>query len=509
MFRKVLVANRGEIACRVLATLSERGIASVAVYSEDDAQALHVRRADEAIAIGSAEPKHSYLSVEALLRAARESGAEAIHPGYGFLAENAEFARAVEAAGLAFVGPTPEQALLFGDKRRSREAAQRAGVPVVPGSDGRATDLRAAAKAIGYPLIVKAALGGGGKGMQRVEDAADLDAALEAAARLGASAFGDAGVYLEKALERPRHVEVQIVGDGKGRVIHLFERECSLQRRHQKVIEETPSPGISEETRRALCDAAVRLGQSVSYRGAGTVEFLVAPDGRFYFLEVNTRLQVEHPITEWVTGCDLVWLQLVVAAEGRLSIAQDEVVRRGHAAEARLYAEDAASGFLPQAGRLLRVEFPRAPWVRVDTGAESGSAVPVHYDPILAKVSTWGASRAAALGRLHAALEASVLQGVTTNRGLLVALTEDACVRGGGFDTEYLERDFLPVWMAAEPERDVELAFAAVAIGLSLAPSGAGERDGGGDRRGRARDSLAADPFETLGAWRQPGLGTP
>jgi acetyl-CoA/propionyl-CoA carboxylase biotin carboxyl carrier protein len=505
MFKKVLVANRGEIACRVLATLRERGIPGVAIYSDEDAQALHVRHADEAVAIGPAEPARSYLDIEAILGAARETGADAIHPGYGFLAENAGFARAVESAGLTFIGPTPEQALIFGDKRHSRATARRAGIPVVPGSE-ELRDLRKAAGEIGFPVFVKAALGGGGKGMQRVESLAELDAAVDTASRLGASAFGDASVYLERAIDRPRHVEVQIVGDGKGRVVHLFERECSLQRRHQKVIEETPSPGISHETRRSLWDAAVRLGESVAYRGAGTVEFLVAASGEYYFLEMNTRLQVEHPITEWVTGQDLVWWQLAVAAEGHLPRAQEEITGRGHAAEARLYAEDPASEFLPQAGRLVRVEFPRAPWIRVDTGVESGSLVPAHYDPILAKVSAWGETRKGALGRLHTALGATVMHGVTTNRAFLAALAKDRAVWDGHFDVEYLEREFLLAWAASRGVDGVEMALAAAAIAEAL---GVVAQDAGAAVVPRPGARAAADPFAALGAWRQPGLGEP
>jgi acetyl/propionyl-CoA carboxylase alpha subunit len=503
MFEKVLVANRGEIACRVFRTLRAHGVHSVAVYSDADANAVHVRQADEAVRLGPAEPKASYLDGDAVIEAARATGAQAIHPGYGFLAENADFARRVEEAGLVFIGPTPEQALLFGDKRRSREAAKRAGVPVVPGSEDGSDDLLAAARAIGFPIIVKAALGGGGKGMQRVESEGELSDALEAAARLGASAFGSAAVYLERALDRPRHVEVQIVGDGRGQVVHLFERECSLQRRHQKVIEETPSPGIADATRSELLAAAVRLGESVHYRGAGTVEFLVTADGSFYFLEMNTRLQVEHPVTEWVTGQDLVWMQLVVAAEGRLPVPQQAIRTDGHAVEARLYAEDAAGGFLPQAGSLLRVEFPSGDSVRVDTGVEGGSAVPVQYDPILAKLSVHGSSREAAFERLHDALGQTILHGVTTNRTFLRDLSADPGVRRGDADTTYLERSFLEPWQARVEGAGDDLLLAAAAIAEAegwLAPVPAAN---GGDED----EDVFADPFVTLGPWRLSGTG--
>ncbi|HUK65115.1 MAG TPA: biotin carboxylase N-terminal domain-containing protein, partial [Dongiaceae bacterium] len=339
MFRSVLIANRGEIACRIAATLREMGIRSIAVCSEADRGALHTRRADDVRVIGPPEPRQSYLNIPAILAAARETGAEAIHPGYGFLAENAEFAAAVEAAGLVFIGPTAEQIRTMGDKRAARALAVEAKVPVVPGGEGRDADaLAREAKRIGYPVMVKAALGGGGKGMRVVTGDAELREAVESATRLAASAFGDAAVYLEKAIAHPRHVEVQVLGDGAGDAVHMFERECSLQRRHQKVIEECPSPAVDETLRERVTFAAVSLAKAVRYRGAGTIEFLLAPEGHYYFLERNTRLQVEHPVTELVTGLDLVRLQIEVAATGRLPLAQPQVMRRGHAIEARVYA---------------------------------------------------------------------------------------------------------------------------------------------------------------------------
>src|SRR5262245_12467716 len=372
MFRRVLIANRGEIACRVAATLREMGIRSVAVFSEADRGALHVRATDEAVSIGPAEARASYLNIETVITAAKSSGAEAIHPGYGFLAENAAFADAVEAAGLVFIGPTGAQIRQMGDKRAARSLAEKAGVPVVPGGEGAdVTALFRAAKSIGYPVMVKAAMGGGGKGMRAVRNEDELREAIESAQRVAQSAFGDATVYLERLLEHPRHVEVQVLGDGHGDAIHLFERECSLQRRHQKVIEEAPSPAVDDATRARLTDAAVKLARVAKYRGAGTVEFLLASDGSFFFLELNTPLLVENPVTVLITGLDLVRLQLEVAATGRLPLAQEQVTRRGAAIEARVYAEDPAQNFLPQAGEIARVHWPRGPFVRVDAGVES------------------------------------------------------------------------------------------------------------------------------------------
>ena len=505
MFRKVLIANRGEIACRIAATLREMGIASVAVCSAADRGALHTREADDTVEIGPAEPRASYLDAAALIRAARESGAEAIHPGYGFLAENADFAAAVEAAGLVFIGPAPEQIRAMGDKRAARDLAARAGVPVVPGGSGATpAELAAAAEKLGYPVLVKAALGGGGKGMRVVADAAALAEAVESAARVAQSAFGDGAIYLEKHLERPRHVEVQVLGDGNGGAIHLFERECSLQRRHQKVIEESPSPAVNEALRERLTFAAVALAQAVRYRGAGTMEFLVAPDGSFYFLEMNTRLQVEHPVTELVTGRDLVRLQLEIASGAALP-KQDAIDFRGHAIEARVYAEDAANGFLPQAGVLARVAWPRAPFVRVDRGVESGDAVPVHYDPILAKVIAWGGDRAAALSRLAHALDETRAHGVITNLPFLKALARADAVRTGAFDTEWIERGFLGAFaeLATAPAPEAALAAAALAelLGISSAATSPVAAEGA-----RGANGAADDPFARLGRWRLPGL---
>jgi acetyl/propionyl-CoA carboxylase alpha subunit len=522
MFRKVLIANRGEIACRIAATLREMSIASVAVCSEVDRGALHTREADEVVEIApaagtapaagpaaaagtgpaSGSSAAGYLDAAALIRAARERGAEAIHPGYGFLAENAEFAAAVEAEGLAFIGPTPDQIRAMGDKRAARDLATRAKLPVVPGAIGNTRDeLAAAAQKLGYPVLVKAALGGGGKGMRVVHDPAGLAEALESAARIARSAFGDDTVYLEKRLERPRHIEVQVMGDGRGGAIHLFERECSLQRRHQKVIEESPSPAVNETLRERLTYAAVALAQAVRYRGAGTVEFLVGEGGAFHFLEMNTRLQVEHPVTELVTGRDLVRLQLEVAAGGTLP-AQLAIGLRGHAIEARVYAEDATRDFLPQSGEMVRAAWPRAPFVRVDRGIESGDGIPVQYDPMLAKVVACAEHRERALERLAHALDQTRLHGVITNLPFLKALVRSEGVRSGAFDTEWIEREFMSGFeaVAAAPVPEAVLAAAALAEAL-----GAHLADVPGGAPGAASDGAPGNPFAELGRWRLPG----
>jgi acetyl/propionyl-CoA carboxylase alpha subunit len=508
VFRSVLIANRGEIACRIASTLREMGIRSIAVCSEADRGALHTRRADDVRVIGPAEPRQSYLHVDAILAAAKDAGAEAIHPGYGFLAENAAFAAAVERAGLVFIGPAAEQIRAMGDKRAARALAVEAKVPVVPGGEGRdAAALAREAKRIGYPVMVKAALGGGGKGMRVAGDERELNEAVESATRLAASAFGEGAVYLEKAIERPRHIEVQVLGDGAGDAIHLFERECSLQRRHQKVIEECPSPAVDETLRERITFAAVTLARKVRYRGAGTIEFLLAPDGHFYFLEMNTRLQVEHPVTEMVTGLDLVRLQLEVAATGKLPLAQQQVMRRGHAIEARVYAEDPSQGFLPQAGRTTRVRWPRAPFVRVDAGIVAGDPVPVQYDPILAKVIAVGEDRARALGRLIHALDESMVQGVVTNLPFLRALARDRAVAANAIDTGWIEREFLGrfTMLAQAPAPELALAAAAVAEAMGLTRDGAGATTSA--VAGRATDTgTGNDPFSSAGRWRQRGL---
>ena len=497
---KVLIANRGEIACRIATTLREMGLRSVAVHSEADAGARHVRVADEARAIGPAEPRASYLNVAALLAAARDAGADAVHPGYGFLAENADFAAAVESAGMVFIGPTPEQIRAMGDKRAARALAVKAKVPVVPGAEGADPhQLAREARKLGFPLIVKAALGGGGKGMRVVNDDTTLLESIDGAARLSQSAFGDAAVYVERRLERARHIEVQVAGDGAGQAIHLFERECSLQRRHQKVIEECPSPAVDERLRERLTYAATALAEAVRYRGVGTVEFLVAPSGEFFFLEMNTRLQVEHPVTELATGLDLVRLQLEIARDGKLPLGQGHVALRGHAIEARVYAEDPARDFLPQAGDVIKARWPAGPFVRVDAGIESGDTVPVHYDPILAKIAAFAPERRPALERLTAALDDALIHGVVTNLPFLRALARARDVVANDVDTEWIEREFLAGFAQLAAAPAPELALAAAAIAESLGAPVAARAD--------SAAAPARDPFAALGRWRLPGLG--
>jgi acetyl-CoA carboxylase, biotin carboxylase subunit len=415
------------------------GLRTVAVYSDADAGALHVRRADEAVRLGPAPARESYLSIDLVLEAARRTGADAIHPGYGFLSERADFARAVEAAGLTFVGPPAAAIAAMGEKTAARARMRAAGVPVVPGSDGPVADeaqATAAAEPIGYPLMVKAVAGGGGRGMRLVERAGDLPAALAAARREAAAAFGDDRVYLEKRLDRPRHVEIQLLADQHGGALQLSERDCSVQRRHQKLIEETPSPAVDAPLRAALAAAALAAARAVDYVGAGTVEFLLDAGGAFHFLEMNTRLQVEHTVTELVTGLDLVRLQLEVAQGARLP-AQGEIAFRGHAVEARICAEDPARGFLPRPGTITALVPPEGPGLREDSGVEAGTTVTPHYDSLLSKLCAWGETRGQALDRLSAGLRGYRLEGLTTNLAWLAAAVDHPAFRSGEYDTGF------------------------------------------------------------------------
>jgi len=414
-FRRVLIANRGEIAVRVIRACRELGLHSIAVYSEADAHSLHVRLADEAHYLGPAPPRESYLHSERLLAVARRAGAEAVHPGYGFLAENADFAAACEAAGLVWIGPRPATMRALGRKTDARQTMRAAGVPTVPGTLEPVADAaaaRVAAETVGYPLALKAVAGGGGRGMRRVDRPEELAAALHAAQQEALGAFGDGAIYLERLVDRPRHVEVQILADAYGAVVALGERDCSVQRRYQKLLEEAPAPGLAPATRQGLLEAAIRAARAAGYVNAGTVEFLVAPDGAFYFLEVNARLQVEHPVTELVTGIDLVKAQLAVAAGEPLPWRQEDIVLRGAAIECRIYAEDALAGFTPSAGRLEAVRLPSGPGLRLDAGYEAGDTVPPYYDTLLAKLCAWGADRAEALARLRRALAECAFLGV-------------------------------------------------------------------------------------------------
>ena len=445
MFRKILVANRGEIACRVIATAQRLGVRSVAVYSDADRAARHVRLADEARHIGAAAARESYLSIEAILEAARASGAEAIHPGYGFLSENAAFAAACEAAGIVFIGPGAQAIAAMGDKAAAKTLMEQAGVPLVPGYHGGNQDadvLAGEAARIGFPVLIKASAGGGGKGMRIVARAAEFGAALAGAKREAAAAFGDERVLVERYLERPRHIEMQVFGDRHGSIVHLFERDCSVQRRHQKVLEEAPAPGMTEARRREMGDAAIAAARSIGYVGAGTVEFIAEQDGRFYFMEMNTRLQVEHPVTEMITGVDLVEWQLRVAAGEPLPRRQGELSIRGHAIEARIYAEDPARGFLPQTGRIAHLAFPAgSSAVRIDTGVDAGAEISPYYDPMIAKLVVWGADRDAALARLRAALGETEIAGPRTNVAFLQRVAQSAAFSEATLDTGLIERN--------------------------------------------------------------------
>ena len=443
MLRAVLVANRGEIARRVLRACRRLSIATVAVYSEADRDAPHVREADQGVLLGPAPARESYLNIERILDAARRSGADAVHPGYGFLSENWRFAEACERAGLTFIGPPAEAIRAMGDKTEARRLMGAAGVPTVPGSPGPVADapaVEAAAGSIGFPLILKAAGGGGGIGMARVDRATDLGAAFAAATRRAQSAFGNAAVYLERYLERPRHVEIQVFADRHGTVVHLHERECSIQRRHQKLIEESPAPGLAPATKRGLTDAAVAGARAIGYVNAGTMEFLVDAAGRFYFLEMNTRIQVEHPVTEEVTGLDLVAEQLRVAAGERLAWTQDDIVQRGAAVECRVYAEDPDKNFLPSPGTIARLDPPGGEGIRVESGVETGSVVSVHYDPLLFKLIAHGHDRDEALARMRAALAATVVEGVRTTIPFLKRALDHPDVRRGALHTQMVDQ---------------------------------------------------------------------
>jgi acetyl-CoA carboxylase biotin carboxylase subunit len=440
--KRVLVANRGEIALRVVRAAHDLGLEAVAVHSTADEAMPHVELADEAVEIGPPPAARSYLDVEALVDAAKRTGAEAVHPGYGFLAERADFARACEDAGLAFAGPTAEHIALMGDKARAREVAEAAGVPTIPGSGGAVADAGEAATIaaeVGYPVALKAAGGGGGRGIRIAAGEDELRAAFAVAAREAAGAFGDARIYLERFVAPARHVEVQVLGDGRA-CVHLFERECSLQRRRQKVVEESPAPGLAAETRAGLCTAALRLCEGIGYRSAGTVEFLVdAETGEFFFIEMNTRIQVEHPVTELVTGVDLVAEQLRIAAGEPLRLAQDEIATRGAAIELRLNAEDPANDFLPSPGTATTVRLPAGPWVRVDGWLAAGGEVPPFYDSLLAKIIVWGEDRGGALARARRALAELEVDGIRTTAPLLADLLRADWFAAGDFHTATLE----------------------------------------------------------------------
>ncbi|HEX7337289.1 MAG TPA: acetyl-CoA carboxylase biotin carboxylase subunit [Gemmatimonadales bacterium] len=461
--KRVLIANRGEIALRIIRACHEEGLEAIAVYSAADRGSAHVRAADRAIAIGPAAPAESYLSIERLIEAAREAGAQAVHPGYGFLAERAAFAEAVTAAGLTWIGPPAAAIRAMGDKTEARRRMRDAGVPVVPGDITPVGDRPAAvaaAKKIGYPVMVKAVAGGGGKGMRVVRDATGLAAALETAASEALKAFGDAGVYLEKFIERPRHIEIQILADDE-RVLHLGERECSIQRRHQKLVEEAPSLALTADLRERMGAAAVAAARAVGYRGAGTCEFLLTGDNSFYFLEMNTRIQVEHPVTELVYGVDLVREQLRIAAGKPMRIPSGSLAPRGWAIECRITSEDPASGFLPATGRIEYLRIPGGPGVRWDGGVEVGDEITLYYDSLLAKLIVWGPDRAQAIGRMRQALDELVVSGVATNQAFHRRLMADPEFQRGDIDIQFLDRRGDLLAPPSSPARRLDLAVAA------------------------------------------------
>ncbi|MFT6583593.1 MAG: 3-methylcrotonyl-CoA carboxylase alpha subunit [Alphaproteobacteria bacterium] len=501
MFDSILIANRGEIACRIIRTARRLGLRTIAVYSDVDAGAMHVSLADEAYNIGPAPARESYLSIDKIIGAVRASGAASVHPGYGFLSENAEFAEACVNAGAIFIGPPANAIRAMGSKSNAKAVMEAAHVPLAPGYHGEDQDLETlsnAAAEIGYPVLIKASAGGGGRGMRRVDDPADFEKALEGAKRESASAFGDDTVLVEKFITRPRHIEMQIFADSHGNVVHLFERDCSLQRRHQKVIEEAPAPGIGEAVRAEMGAAAIAAAQAIGYVGAGTVEFIVegvhaAEPGHFFFMEMNTRLQVEHPVTEIITGVDLVAWQIQIAAGDALPMTQDELTVDGHAVEVRLYAENPARKFLPQTGRLDHLVFPpESAHVRVDTGVRAGDEVSMFYDPMIAKIVTWDRNRDAALRRMRGALSQTEIVGVTTNRAFLAAIAAHPAFLAAELETGFIETyiaDLTPDTGAASP---AVLAIAGMSELLSM-PG--------------ARPGDPSSPWDVRHGWRMNGRG--
>ena len=502
-FSRVLIANRGEIAVRLIRGCREAGLESVAVYSDADERALHVRLADRAERLGPAAPSESYLNIDALIAAAHRAGAQAIHPGYGFLSERSAFARAVESAGLVFIGPPADVIERMGSKIGARELMTGAGVPIVPGetpADQSDEGVAAAAAGLGYPVLVKASAGGGGKGMRTVQAGDDPLPLIRAARREAAAAFGDGTLYVERLIEKPRHVEIQIFGDHHGQIVHVFERECSLQRRHQKIIEESPSPALTPALRERMGAAAVAAARAAGYRNAGTVEFLVEGEGddaRFYFLEMNTRLQVEHAVTEMVAGVDLVQAQFRVAGGGRLPWTQNQLFQRGHAIECRVYAEDPADAFLPQAGKLLLYREPAGPGIRVDSGVVEGDEVAVNYDPLIAKLIAFAETRDTALARAASALRSFPVLGIRTNIPFMLRLLEHPEMARGAVHTGFIADHQAELTAIAPPPLEA-VAAAGVAHRRGLTPAG-----GGGHRAGTGDTEAAAarDPWSTLRDW--------
>lgn len=498
MFKKILIANRGEIAVRIMATCHEMDIRTVAIYSEADQHAYHVRAADEAYYIDPAPSTQSYLRIDAIIEIAKKSGAEAIHPGYGFLSENADFAEACEQAGIIFIGPPAAAMRLMGSKIAAKELAQSVGAPTVPGYNGESQDdevLIDEARRIGFPLLIKASAGGGGKGMRGVYSSADFVEQLAGARREARAAFGDETVFLERLIQRPRHIEIQVLGDQHGNLIHLGERECSIQRRHQKIVEESPSIALNPSLRAEMGNAAVRIAQAAGYVNAGTIEFMLDEDRQFYFLEMNTRLQVEHPVTEMVTGLDLVRHQLYIAAGEPLGIAQEQISPRGHAIEVRIYAEDPYQNFLPSTGTITRFIPPDGPGVRLDSGVETGDEISQYYDPMIAKLIVYGENRPAAVARMQQALAHSTIFGVTTNVPLLHAISVHPAFQQGQTHTGFLEEHRLPGTTTDQGDALPDTVIIAAALYEITNEMGAAQPQVTG----------AQNPWKTLGPWRMAG----
>jgi len=498
MFKKILIANRGEIAVRVMKACRELGIKSVAVYSKIDKDALHVQTADEAICIGEAAPSESYLNMDAIIAATKQSGAEAIHPGYGFLSENYIFAERCEKEGIVFIGPTAKSMKLVGDKVASRAVTEKAGIPLIPGMKDKSTDPEecfAAAEQIGYPVLLKASAGGGGKGMRVARNKEELAEAVEAGMREAKSAFGDPSVYLEKYIEKPRHVEFQVLADNHGNAVHLFERECSIQRRHQKIVEESPSVALDDDLRRRMGETALKVVEVSGYTNAGTVEFLLDENGSYYFLEVNARLQVEHPVTEMVVGIDLVHAQIRIAAGDKLWFTQSDVHQNGHAIECRIYAEDPESNFMPSAGKILYMKEPTGPGIRHDCGVFSGSEVSVYYDPILSKLIAWAPTRGICCHRMASALADFPVLGIKTDIEFLRDVVTHPEFMAGNTFTSFIANN-MPDWSPSP--NDSQLDTALIAAGQFLS---------GNKKRPSASgvDHHTPTPWETLGAWEIAG----
>jgi acetyl-CoA carboxylase biotin carboxylase subunit len=496
MFKKILIANRGEIAVRIIRACQEMGIATVAVYSEADRNSLHVQLADEAVCIGPAQAVDSYLDSDSVIHAAKEKKAEAIHPGYGFLAENPSFSLRCEKEGIIFIGPNSRAMDLVGDKVRSRQTVEKAGVPIIPGMKcvlENVSEYEKEARTIGYPIMIKASAGGGGKGMRIIHSHEKLKAGLEAGMREAKSAFGDESVYLEKCIQEPRHVEFQILADNHGNIVHLFERECSIQRRHQKIIEESPSPALDQDLRNKMGDVAKKVIQATGYNNAGTVEFLLDKDRNFYFLEVNARLQVEHPVTELITGLDIVQHQILIAAGEKLKIRQDSLSQNGHAIECRIYAEDPENNFLPSSGKILFLNEPSGPGIRLDSGIYSGSEVPIYYDPILSKLIVWAENRGMACKRMIQALDHYVILGVKTSISFLKEVISSARFRSGDTTTGFIEKQFKNGFILKKDDKNREISLLAAAF-LEQSKkygSGIGKKEQG-----------QGSPWQTLGRWR-------